>query len=137
MDFDEWIAQGARIPNVETTLCTLLHNRDSTIELGLIAMALGQLRSSESVPVLIECLGVQEVFYDEHGMFPSAPARRDKAAAARSRAGSLRMEAAYARGELRDKGPSRLWEIASRSSPTRICGQALCGHSGTLAARKR
>lgn len=56
VDHDAWIAEGRKIPNVELALRTLLKNRDSTVELPIVAAALGSLGNGDSVPTLLYVL---------------------------------------------------------------------------------
>jgi hypothetical protein len=62
MDWDEWIAEGRTIPSAEPALRAMLWSRDSTVELPLVAAALGQLGNGESVPALIDALNSNEIY---------------------------------------------------------------------------
>jgi HEAT repeat protein len=102
-DWDDWIAEGRKIPKAESVLRTLLLNRDSLAELPLVALALGDLGNAESVPALIDCLSVDEVFCDHERIWGNArPVAPDRVGVARGRAFYLRMNAAIALGRLRD-----------------------------------
>lgn len=56
VDWDSWEKEGKEIRNAEQTLCRLLQDDNPDVELPLVAYALGQVGSSESVPILMEAL---------------------------------------------------------------------------------
>jgi hypothetical protein len=55
-DFQAWIAEGRKIPDMERVLRRMLSERDSTVDLPMVAGALGGLGNSENVKVLIDAL---------------------------------------------------------------------------------
>ena len=77
MDWDDWIAKGGEIHDIEPVLRSLLSKQDCDVELPLVAQSLGVLGNSESVPVLIDSLNTDDLH--------------------------LRLQAAAALGELRDE----------------------------------
>ena len=55
-NFNTWIAQGRKIPNIEPMLRRMLDESDSRVDLPMVAGALGGLGNAQSVPVLIDSL---------------------------------------------------------------------------------
>jgi hypothetical protein len=102
MEFDEWITEGNSIPGVEPVLRKLLASRDPSVELPMVAMALGRLGGAESVPVLIDCLGAQEI-YPNPKTKGNTSSEQTEADRARGWAMVVRWQAARALGRLRTK----------------------------------
>lgn len=61
VDWDAWEKEGKEIRNAEQTLCRLLQDDNPDVELPLVAYALGQVGSRESVPILMEALTHSDV----------------------------------------------------------------------------
>jgi hypothetical protein len=55
-DWDEWIKQGRELPNAEETIIRLLQCNDSRLDRRKAMLALGDIGTEKSVPILIECL---------------------------------------------------------------------------------
>jgi HEAT repeat protein len=59
-EFNVWLPRGKRLCGVEPALRTLLATRDQTVDLPLVAYALGFLGNSNSVPVLIGTINSED-----------------------------------------------------------------------------
>lgn len=55
-DFDVWVSRGRNTPNIEVILQRMVVHHDSNVDLARAAYALGEVGSTDSVPILIRCL---------------------------------------------------------------------------------